>query len=87
MKRTIEISDDIADLIQQYLQKNPSHTLSSLIQEALVQKIVSEQSDEHSTAKEVALPDSQQIEKFIALSGIVQHSLRHSDEHAEDYVD
>jgi hypothetical protein len=87
MKQTIEISDDLAVLVQQYLQKNPSLTLSDLIQEALVQKIASEQLEENSTTTEVSLPNSEQIEKFMALSGIVQYSPRHSDEHAEDYVD
>jgi hypothetical protein len=39
------------------------------------------------TTPEVDTPISNQVEAFMALSGIVKQSPRHSDEHAEDYVD
>jgi hypothetical protein len=84
MKQTIEISNEIAVSIQQYLQKNPNLTLSDLVQEALAQKFALDQLEETSG---LASPDPQQIEKFMALSGIVQQAQHHSDEHAEDHVD
>lgn len=74
MQQTIEISDDLAELVQQYLQKNPSLTLSGLIQEALVQKIASEPAEKQPTANEAAMRDPQEIEKFMALSGIVKQA-------------
>ena len=87
MKQTIEISDELVALIQQHLQRNPNLTLSELIQEALVQKFALEQPEENAGTTGVASPDPKQIEKFMALSGIVGHAPRHSDEHAEDDID
>ncbi len=85
MQQTIEISDNLAVLIQDYLQKNLDRTIASLIQEALVQKLEAEQLENQSIVNEVVSPDPHQIEKFMALSGIVKQAPRHSDENAEDY--
>jgi hypothetical protein len=87
MKQIIEISDDLALLVQNYLKKNPDRTLSDLVQETLVQKFATEQLQENSLTKGVMYPESAQIEKFMELSGMVKQAPRHSDEHAEDYVD
>ena len=85
MKQTREISDDLPLLIQSHLQKNPDLTISDLIQEALAPKLGSEPLEKDSVVSEVAAPQSNQVEKFMALSGIVKQALRHSDERAEDY--
>ncbi len=85
MKQTIEISDDLALLIQSYLQKNPDLTISDLIQEALAPKLGLELLEKDSVASEVAAPQPKQVEKFMALSGIVKQAPHHSDERAEDY--
>jgi hypothetical protein len=77
MPQTIDLPDELMTAIEQYLQAHPDLTLSTLIEEALTQKF---------TPETITLPSPEQIEKFMALSGIVQTAPHHSDEHAEDQV-
>jgi hypothetical protein len=76
-QKTIELPDELIPSIEQYLQTHPTMTLSTLVEEALAQKL---------TFESIASPSTDQIEQFMALSGVVKTASRHSDEHAEDEI-
>jgi len=86
MKQTIEISDHLAAQIEQHLQEHPDVTLSDLIEEALEQKLTLNSISDVRELSHLSAPTTEQVERFMALSGIVKDAPLHSDEHAEDFV-
>ncbi|MCY7278355.1 MAG: hypothetical protein LH702_32625 [Phormidesmis sp. CAN_BIN44] len=86
MKQTIEISDHLAAQIEQHLQEHPDVTLSDLIEEALEQKLTLNSISNVPELSHLSAPTTEQVERFMALSGIVKDAPLHSDEHAEDFV-
>jgi hypothetical protein len=77
MQQPIDLPDHLLISIEQYLRTHPTMTLSTLVEQALTQKLISES---------ITLPTSEQIEQFMALSGTIKTASHHSDEHAEDEV-
>ncbi|MCY7278126.1 MAG: hypothetical protein LH702_31415 [Phormidesmis sp. CAN_BIN44] len=86
MKQTIEISDPLAVQVEQYLQEHPDVTLSDLIEEALEQRLTLNSISDVPGSNNAPAPTIGQVERFMALSGIVKDAPLHSDEHAEDLV-
>ncbi len=86
VQQTIKISDHLAGQIEQYLQQHPEVTLSDLIEEALEQGLTLNSVSDVPGLNNLSAPTIGQVERFMALSGIVKDAPLHSDEHAEDFV-